>query len=289
MILPVKELDTFDQGFNFFEHAAEPRETLLIKGLYPPLAIAERCIVWGFPILCKARSLGISELEVVHVTGDLKTLTATALELENRCDGYSLKEQGNIVRFLRSKGDNRDIHDIEHLIRSSGSVVYHVDQYLQLDEAVKSLVDKGCIDLKTGSKLVHFGELICGRILELQDDFTFSRMRAFVVYLNEIGKREGMAEPELADLLETVLSREDPSKDLYEKRYPQVSNLEKRFGQFCQEQLRGKGIILSHPPEFEGSALTVKFTFRTGGELLRKCDYLKDISGPIDGLISDLF
>ena len=226
---------------------------------------------------------------MVFVTGDVKKLVGNALEMENRCDGYSLKEQGNIIQFLRSKGNPRDISDIEHLIRSSGSVVHHVDQYLKLSGAVKTLVDKGCVDLKTGAKLVNFGEVICGRILELQDAFTFSRMRAFVVYLNEIGKREGMIEPELADFLDTVLSREDPSKDLYEKRYPQVADLEKRFRQFCQEQLRGKGIVLSHPPEFEGSALTVQFSLRSGGELSKKCDYLKDISGTIDGLISDLF
>jgi len=277
-----KDYDLFDRFFVY-------DRDLLLNELYPPLPVCGNTLIWGFSILQKAGELGMEELITVPVEGSPAEHLALALNLENRKDRFTQGEIGRITEFLVKRNLLDAEEKLSGYIFSSGGFIKQGMQYNSLPFHIRKLVDSRFCDCKTAAGIRDFAEDHVSLLMKLQDILTFAERRQMCLILSELKLGDKMDDSGFSDFLEEVAGEEKPLTALHKIRMPNLTAMETAFQTFREKRLKGTGITLEHPKNFEGTAFQIRFSFRSEKDLLKKSRILRELSGCTDELFSLLF
>jgi hypothetical protein len=203
------------------------------------------------------------------------------LSLENRRDRYSLKEKLKIYALLKRRGAEERAEEVAPLVTSKGSFLAQVKQVIVLPSSLQQCVEEGIIDVKTARTVsdlppeaVH---IYLETIMEKNDvrkqeglPLSLSLRRLLLHYLYEVVKREGMEKRKILETFSTVLSHM-PLQEAFEKarrmRYPELSKREDALRRFENEKIRGTGIKVEAPPNFEGDSYKFNFSVNSPAQI----------------------
>ncbi len=267
-MIKLDELRSFSREFDMFREGMPLAKEMLAAGLHIPIPLCGREIVWGFGILSQAASYGLEKLMCTNVEGDSIDLLRIALSLEGRCGEYSWEEKERILGFLKKRKIIHRAEEVSPLVNGRGSFVSQTESYIGLSKSLKSMVNKGLLDLKTAVYLEGIPEALCTRFEKTEALLSLSERRQVLVMLFEIWKRDALSDAELLVLAEEVLSSDEPKRIAEALRYRELHFMEETL-QTIRSRI-GKGIRVDAPPHFEGDAFTVSFSFQTMEEFDKK-------------------
>jgi len=271
------------QNLDIFEHIV-PDSELILKGIYRPLVISGNTLVWGYSLIDAARFLKIESLwcnALPELTAHEQLLLA--LKLENRQGRYSWTEKERIVKYLGTV--KRIDPDMALLLegRAEPDLYGKYEAYLNLAAPLKILVQDESLSFKTALEIqklpVGIFELFTAYPLKM----TFSERRQLLVWFYEVCERERCTESQCLDKFTALLNDAHPLQKIRQWRYPVFSNLEEQFNNFKMRWLKGTGIELKVPVNFEGAEFSVSFSF-TEKNLERKLKSLEKIKEHVDEL-----
>lgn len=286
MSLTLEEIGRLSSDLDIFAAAPAADPQLILNRLYPPLPICAELLIWGFSIVRTARSLSLKRLScqrlALHSRGEM---LAMALRLENRAGSYTWPEKEKMLSFLDP--GSREIMstgEFSALIegKTNPSLTAKVRTFSSLPAELKSLVAAGQIDLKSAHRV---GELPPEVFRGLRDcALTFSERRQFLNELFEIARRGNLSRERIAELCGRALGEDRPLEEIHRLRFPTTSSLEQRFAALREELVRGSGVSLRAPLNFEGDSFTVGFKFNSRKSLARKLEILRALEGRCDAL-----
>jgi hypothetical protein len=282
-----EEILSWDRECAFFNSAWEKSDELLSKGLYPPLPIRGKRLIWGFPLVERARSLGLEKIAcrdfpAISVLEQMKL----ALLLENRAGMYDWREKARLACFAEKHGLSGAGSGITALIENNDDAAFwrKVKRYLDFPPALKALLDKKLIDFKTAEKTASLPEEFFALVLARGGNLTFSERRMFCTYIFEIVQRDGRKPPQAEKMAGKFLRLPQPLVGAAAERYPQLTALETQFRVFKEKHLKSSGISLAAPPYFEGGSFSLGFTFGNKKQYEKKLGRLARIGESIDEL-----
>jgi hypothetical protein len=296
LIEPI-DVDSLHKELDIFTRGQAPPPELIEKGLHPPLPICAGALIWGFNILRSAMSRSLGKLSCLMIPGlSREQMLALALKLENRAGGYGWMEKERMLGFLAASGSasaglssgRAAAPQATAAVQGTFDLAAPCERLSPLiegrrDPRLKSLVDQGGLDLKTACRVRSLPEQVFRRVGAAP--LSFSRSRRFLSELFEIGRRDGLSGPEMADLAEQALRDRLPLEQVHRLRFPVSSGLEERFSALERELLKGSGVRLKPPPYFEGEAFVVEFEFDSAGTLGRRLAALHRLEGRLDALL----
>ncbi len=93
----------------------------------------------------------------------------------------------------------------------------------------------------------------------------------------ELYKKGNSSRSDLIEVLENAHNSDNPFEYAASVRYPQLKKLEHEFSAYNEKYLKGSGIQLKSPPNFEGGSYTVQFSFKSQKQLGRIIDRLEKV------------
>jgi hypothetical protein len=275
--------------FDIFCDSPSPPAEPVRHGLLPPLPVRGEELVWGYHILRKAEKLGCSELYILPLALSKGEALSLALTLEGRCDRYSWEEKAAILSCMRRE-DEPVAPDpaILSLVQSEGSFIPLTERYAAFPGHLRSLVDCGVIDMKTAETVESLPPGVVARLDELGQNASFSQRRQLFIWMYEIIERDRLS-PEQAEQKIDELPGKGWFEEVRRLRFPAITSLEKSVDEFRNRYVRGTGIDLKPPPQFEGDAYTVRFEWKTAKQMERIIENLKIINEHRDELFQLLF
>ncbi len=254
------ELSTLPPLFPFPEGYL-PKEELLRKELYPPIPLWYRGhkegdrIVWGKGLVNRLIELNVQDVLVRRFgTGELTISEALILwmELEHKKEGWNS---------------------------------YRAEEFSQLPIPLQQFVAEDKIDLKTALRVKTLPLEILNHVIPFLDNRSFSERRIFLQLLYEILQRDRLDTKKGVELARHLTHLAKPLEELYRIRYPELHRLEETYHGTVDSVLKGTGIKVSPPPNFEGTRFKVEFSFEKGSQLKRKALVLQKLSEMIDPVI----
>ncbi|MFQ3621193.1 MAG: hypothetical protein SNJ78_09670 [Spirochaetales bacterium] len=293
--------------FPFLTESQVPSAKALLEGLYPPIPVLRQKkkresiqVIWGKKII-----EGLCELSqhpepsgaihpghlLVRLYSEeelsIKEALLIFLSLENRKDRFSWHELESLLLFMQDNSIALSFEEISQYLLSEGRF-QRVEQFTRLPEVLKILVDKGKIDLKTAERVRSLPNSTL-RVLEpLLEKISFSEARISLSRFYEISRRDQLEEKEAVRLAETLVKHPNPLQFLYQYRYPQIHRLEQILHHTIHPLIKGSGIKLQPPENFEGSRFTLEFSFENKNQLIRKIEVLNKLTEKIDELVQQL-
>ena len=272
--MKLPEIARLSRRFDVFDTSVGYDPELLAAGLFPPLAVSGGDLVWGFRILKSGSEAGLEEFPAVEIDGPGKLLSA--LKLENRAGGYSAKEQRTIYSLALELGEDEDPDLISLAVSGNRGFFTRMKRYERLPGYLTEGIDGGRLDIGTAEKITGLPQSVCKRVVA-GHGLSFSHVRRFLVYLDEIRNRDDMREESLLKLVEELLSAGDPVAEICKIRNPGLANFTRKFEGVRDRYTRNTGIRLEAPDNFEGDGFTVSFSFSTKNELKRKIGTLEKL------------
>ena len=210
-------------------------------------------------MLREAERAGIGELPLVEISRKNRLLTA--LSLENRTGSYSWKEKLAIFDLADELTEDEDRDAVALAVCGNRGFFSTVRRFAALPGHLAAAVTEGKVDLAIAEKAVSLPAEACRMVFEA-GKLSFSRVRRFLIYLAEIGKRDELSCGKLIELTGRLLQADDPDEAIEGVRNPQLTGLTKRFQDIEERYLKNTGVRLDAPAFFEGDAYTISFTFR---------------------------
>jgi hypothetical protein len=258
----IASLAALSRRFDLFDHAVAVWDGPASAGFHPPLAVAGPDLVWGFPLVEAAERAGKTELPVVVLAaGDPAALLTLALQLENRCGRYSYAEQERLRAFMTAAGILDRLPSLAPLLTAESAQKWLLDTgvYAGAGPELKRVLDARLLDLKTAARVRELPGPVFASLLAEAERFSFSERRFFTLALWEITRRDRLDEAGSLALLRELLGRDEPVRAVRERRFPELSGLEKRFRETAAPLAR-RGVTVKPPEGFEGG--TLEFGFR---------------------------
>ncbi len=254
--------------FDLFTGGLSPDESLLQRKLIPPLPVSRGELVWGFHVLETARSLHVDTLPAEYNDVDDKKALELALRLENRRDGYSWEEKARILDCMGAPGAAGNAVEIESLVQSEGSFIPGAERYTALPKHIRILVENGMLDLKSAEAVEGLTPPVAREIVTSARSFTFSERRQIFTWIYEIIERDRRSESEGTELVRRLAS-EAPVfiAGCRQARFPELNRLETELREFKENYLKGSGVDLQPPPQFEGDRFEIRFRFKDDRQL----------------------
>ena len=279
----IGRLEQLNRGLDIFE-ATVPDKDLLLKGLYPPLPISGSYLVWGFSLLNTARQLGISFLNGLEIPAlDKVPMLIVALKMENRVSRYTWEEKEKIVNFLAEAGEFPAELGLLLEGKTDPDLRNKYEKYIALPLPLKSLVKQDLINFKTALEIYDLPPDIFQLFLGCQENwkFSYSERRLFLTWFYEIYKRDRMNRETAVAFFRQLTELPNPLQEIRLLRYPCLTGLEEKLSHFRDKWLKGSGIELKAPENFEGAAFSLNFSFtvknfRRKLEVLQKIEEHKD-------------
>jgi len=283
--ITIAELLHYDTSMDIFEHTHPPKTSLIGSGLYCPLPLAGKSLIWGFHILKQAVIAEIESLECnrVDVTGK-KELLMLALDLENRRGMYSWEEKERILLFL-DEPDAIDETLCELIVKENPKAEKEkLLQFYNLAPELKKLVTAFGMEPRIAALASCFCPKALSFIMMTFGKLTFSEKRIFFEHVSEIFKRDNCLEDDQYSIVSDSLSSQFPIKAIEKIRYPILSSSYQKLEQFNTRYFKGHGIACEAPPYFEGESFTISFSISNGKNFSKKLNSLKSAEGNIDEL-----
>jgi len=281
------QLLSWNNEFDIFISQKVQNDEQLIKQLYVPFPLTGQKLVWGFPLIKRAQYLGVKEV-MCQDFQELGTyeLMRLALLIEDRKGSYTWQEKENMVLFCEKHNLNVLNDDIVVLIEnhSDPEFLKKTKRYIGYPGALKSLLNKKLIDAKTAERVSRLPQTFFQKLLSNEKKFTYAERRIFCHYIFEIVERDKLKSQQKVKLIQAVFSQTRPFKKAIELRYPKLTGLEKRLGDFKKQYLSGSGVVLHEPPYFEGNAFTLSICFENKQQYEKKIDKLVRIKENIHEL-----
>lgn len=276
----VNILEGLEKDLDIFSGSKSLSREILQSGLYPPLPISGKVLIWGFHILRTANQFSEKELICTRIPQlSPQEMLGLALKLEDRAGSYSWFEKQNILMFLSKSGISLSSGDFFELIqgRNDPHLAEKITHFSQLSSILKNLVAEHLLDLKTALEVQTLPEPVFIYLKENKKRLSFSQRRLFLTRLFEIARKKNMSPESLLSLIERAFISNDPLGMLTRLRYPELSKLENQFDELKGSTVKGTGIKLMAPSFFEGNSFTVGFTFNSKNNLSRKIQVLEQL------------
>ncbi len=285
----VEKIQALRQNFDIFSSTPEIPIDLVQKGCIPPLPIMDDYLLWGFSVCKKAVRAGVESLYCCTFPKNLEKGLYIALLMENRTNQYSWKEKAGIVALSRSESEIVLGKEVQSQIQTEGSFVPSTQIYIDLPDYLKTHVDKGVIDLKTGERIVSLPERVFLELKKVLASSSFSKRRQFLLMLTEVAKREAMSEDDLTVLARELSIADSPFEALRARRYPQLTAMERSIDALQSKYVHGTGIRILPPRDFEGDAFTIRFSWHSKKQLSKVIEHLKRLQEEGDEFFNLLF
>lgn len=285
----VESLGRFSGEFDFFSAPDPLCPNLLHYECPPPLPLMGDHIIWGFPLIKLAAEREMQTLWCVSMDVDFGKGLRIALMMENRRDRYLWREKVNILRFLRNHPEIDIDGDLLGQIQTDGSFIPGTEKFLTLPGHLQNLVADSMIDLKTAEQITRLPEKVLNGLHTIFRKLSFSSRKQLLLMLEEIIKRDNVSGDDIFSLANEVSSSEDPLRTVRQMRYPQLTSMEREVQLFREKFLKGSGIELQPPPDFEGNTYWVRFPWRSARQLKRTIQTLSEMEKAGDGLFDLLF
>ena len=279
---PVDELKSLGRKFDIFRGSPPPTPALIRDGLIPPLPIWNNELVWGFPHIDAAVSLGIGELHTVAIEGTATEVVCAALDLEGRLDGYEITEFSALLALLNDLDIDPSESSILSRVQASGSFVPKARQFASLTPVLRNLVAARRLDLKSAARS-RLEDDVWALIADIPG-LTVSTLRIVARDLDEIVRRDNLDSETVKSIVLDAVGSADPTKAIRRRRYPMLTSMEDRFVACRDRYLRGSGAKLKAPEYFEGDAYSVSFSFRSREELSERIAALSRLQEGTDEL-----
>ena len=282
-------LKELKRTFDIFLDSPSPPEDLVKNNLVPPLPIRGKELVWGYAILRKAEEMGCSELYTMPMEISKGEALYLALSLEGRSDKYSWREKAAIHSVMRSEDDPvEETTELLSLVQSEGSFIPLAERFIAFPDHIRLLVERGVIDIKTAEAVEFLDPAVVSRLEGLCEKASFSQRRQLFTWMYEIIRRDGLSPDEAAAMLDHM-SRESVIGAVRKVRFPTLTSLEEAVDNFRNRYVRGSGIDLKPPPQFEGENYVIRFEWKTGKQMERIIEDLRTMNENRDELFRLLF
>lgn len=279
--LPEYSPDFFEK---FRSYPKDSVKKLIKTGCCPSPLITCKSVIWGKEIIETAKEEKIRELWCMETEEDpFKNLMA-ALTLENRKNCYSFREKKRILDFIKEKKLEDKINEISGMIQDEGDFSGYTEKYGRLPETLKEGIDKNLIDVKTAVILKDLPEKIFETIFKTDKKISYSERRIILKQFREISLRDGINGEKAEKLMDEIVKDEDPAGFTARLRYPKMEAMKKTFAEYIEKNIKGSGITLEAPPNFEGPAFTVKFQLKSSGQIDRIIRTLGKVRKNVDEL-----
>lgn len=249
-----------------------------------PLPIVDSCnkqIIWGWHIVCQAKRAGCFEIVCRCIEeGEADSFlekTEIALSMENRCGSYSLTEKEKIYLFLKNNmcslsGCNEDWiscvpTSLLSLVQKEGSFIPSAEVFSSLPPALKELVGRELLDLKTAKNCSNIPAKALSGLEAVVEKLSFAARRIFLINISEIIKRDSLDDKAACAFAKKLAEEASPAEAAEKERRPNLFASEKDFKDFSGTYLKSTGVRLKHPPFFEGESFGVEFSFKTKKQL----------------------
>ncbi len=314
-------IDAIDSRDDFFSMTFHPnldclRRSIGQVGLLQPIIIREKpqgagCqVVCGFKRLTTCEQLGLEEIEAFSYRkselGDLEGFHM-ALQENLTTRGLNLIDKSMVLhklihRFgLPKESIVRDYMPMLGL-QPNTKILEKASQLVHLRAEIKQYIVEEEVSLGNAFRLLEFppedqaevGRLASG--LKLGE----GKLKEVLTFLREISLRDGLMVSELVQgeiggiASDISLSKAQRTQRvrrwLREKRYPQLTELERTFQKKRKGLGLSPGISLHPPPYFEGDTFRLEFGFRDVGEFraiistLMEASERKDLGEMIDAV-----
>lgn len=289
----IEELLDLRRDFDIFPDAPTPSAELVRLGLVPPLVVMGTYLVWGRPLLEVAEKIGTAELQVREIETDITGALKTALRLENRVDRFTWREKALLLRFISDRPDigaqREEIREIEALVQTEGSFIPGTKKFECLPAHIKELAAAELIDLKTAEQITVLPEKVVADLLKAVKQVSFSARRQLLVMFAEIIKRDRLSDSAAAERAGRLLEAPDPIAEVRRLRYPGLSELQAAFDSFRERYVKGSGVEIVPPQNFEGGSFGVRFSWRSDKQFQRVLETLHRLEEKGDELFRLLF
>lgn len=290
--IPVAELRRLPQPLRFLEESNAPTPEAIRRELYQPPVLAvlegERSLIWGVETLRRADSAGVSELWCREFP-ELNRLEAAGASLaaENRPGRWELRELAGLVSYLRKDTDVLEESLRELIDGPKRGLLDQARKAAALDEPIRGMVLSGALTLRHGEELSELPNSLVEAVAEALDTGSFSTRREIVQMSVELYKRHAEEHPEMEATIRGALGSRDPRGELYTLRYPSYTAAREELDRFRNRQLKGSGVRLEEPPNFEGDSFSFVIPFSTPEELERRLESARRAASEI-GTITEL-
>jgi hypothetical protein len=263
--------------------------------LRPAIVTTGRQLVWGFhyrPIWHRLASrefpvLGIGDGDLDDGSVPIAEALGCALAAENRTGEFQLSELDRVRTLLESRGAESSWGDIVDLLSVEADPWQMVERYRALPAVLADAVDRDLIDLRTAEAIPGDLAISAGRLIPLLSALSYSNRRQALRMAVEL-LRGGAVLEELVQEI-SRLSPKEVMPVLRRRRYPVLTELERRFDSVRRGALSGTGVTLAPPNNFEGDRFQISFTFRNGTELRSRLDATRRLEDNMDELLDLLF
>ena len=258
-----------DKEPGFFETTRKYSAQCFADETYPLPAVNGNSVVWGMDVIKAAEENGVESIWC-RETGDLpEEVLKTALTLENRKNSYSFAEKKRILEFLRENGIESCPAEIGALIQDEGDFTGLTEKYASLPEVLRKGIDRGLIDIKTALSVKDLDEAVFGILFDAEERISYSGRRIILRDFLEICRRDRLSPEQSRELMKEIAASENPGACIAAIRNPKMEAMKKSFGEYSEKYIKGSGIILEAPQNFEGSSYTVRFQLKSRNQLER--------------------
>ncbi|MFO8042332.1 MAG: hypothetical protein R6U25_03945 [Alkalispirochaeta sp.] len=253
-------------------------------------------VVWGFHYRSLWQEFPTTEFPVL-IGGDaapppghceLGSGLRVALAAEHRRGEYRLSELERIRRLVERCDAVEPLwNEIAPLLSADADPWPLIERFRRLSAVLGSAVDAGVIDLRTAEAIPQEWAAAAGWVLPLFTTLSFSNRRQALRMAVELLR--GGTDGELLVEELAQLSPQEILPALRRRRYPELTDLERRFEALRRRMLSGTGVTLAPPTNFEGDRFQVSFSFRNDAELRARLQATQRLEEAVDELLELLF
>lgn len=232
-------------------------------------------VVWGWPTLRWLRQTAGAWVYAETRPLGAKLALLLALALEARPGGYSWREMDRIVAFCDRFAVEID-SETSRAVIGDGGLAYRIERYRALPALLRGALDQGEIDIKTAEGLESLAsedsaaaEVLEG-LLSVGGALSHSNRRKLLTMARELLLSRRLEAREILAIIEAKSGAprgsEEILRELRRRRYPELTSMTGQLEGFAAEHLKGSGVRLEAPPNFEGRRFSVSFDFADARE-----------------------
>ncbi len=261
-------------------------------------------VVWGWSVLRQLRrtnGAGVYAEERPLRPGRALLL---ALALEGRPGGYAWPEMDRVVAFCERFAVEVDA-EISQAVTGDGGLATRIARYRALPALLRGALDQGQIDTKTAEGLKSLVADDPARVEAASDDpgpaEVFGRLFSVGRTLSHSNRRKLLAlarelllsrRLDARDILRSIEAKSDTPRcaeellgELRRHRYPELTSMNDQLDRFATEHLKGSGVRLEAPPNFEGRRFSVSFDFADTREFSGRLAALKRAGENLEAIL----